>query len=61
MTTDFAPLSPRPETLSSGIDYGRRRPASALSRLVNGALDRMHRHVTGRCRTVPHEKMPPEE
>ena len=44
MTTDFPPLSPRPETLSSGIDYGRRRPPSALSRLINGALDRMHRH-----------------
>ena len=44
MATDFSPLSPRPETVSSGIDYGRRRPPSAISRLINGVLDRMHRH-----------------
>ena len=28
METYFPPLSPRPETVSSGIDYGRRRPPS---------------------------------
>lgn len=42
-TTRFDPVEPRAETLRDGPDYAPRRPGAA-GRLIDGLLDRMHRH-----------------
>jgi predicted dehydrogenase len=42
LTTTFAPIEPRPETLAAPMDYAFKRPPGPLSRAIEGMLVRMH-------------------
>jgi predicted dehydrogenase len=44
MTTSFAPVAPRPETLRDGPDYRPSDRPGAFTRLADRLLDRMHQH-----------------
>jgi hypothetical protein len=44
LTTDFAPVTPRPETLQARVDYSRALRVPLLARLSDKLIDRLHKH-----------------
>ncbi len=44
LTTDFAPVAPRPETQRARVDYRRALRVPLLARLADPLIDRLHRH-----------------
>lgn len=44
LTTDFAPVAPRPETLRAQVDYRAALRIPLMARLADRILDRLHQH-----------------
>lgn len=44
LTTDFAPVEPRPETLRARVDYDRVLRKPLLARISDQLIDRLHKH-----------------